>query len=349
MKNLKINYLLIALTATILISSCRKDNIIPDPIDIKPVRKGLYILAEGGFNANNSLLSYYDYETKVLVDDQFKAANGRGLGDTGNDAQVYNNKLYVIVNVSSTVEILDPVTAKSIKQISLKNGSVDRQPRYIVFNKNLAFISCYDGTIAVLNTETLLIEKYITVGSNPEQMAISNGKLYVANSGGLNYPNYDKTVSVVDLTTLTEIKKITVTENPRGVVADKYGDIYVLSTGNYGSVKPAMAIIDSKTDLVTKTFDNFSAGSISIAGDIAYLTASKAIKVFNVKTETLEKDNFITDGTVITTVYGVKADEVTGEVFVTDAKNYVSNGELFCFDEKGVKKYSLKAGVNPNG
>lgn len=256
--------------------------------------------------------------------------------------------MYIIVNVSSTLEVVNPKSGESIKKLDLKTEKGGRQPRYIVFNKNKAFVSNFDGTVAVVDTTTLSIEKYIPVGRNPEQMAVANGKLYVANSGGLDYPNYDKTVSVIDLNTLTETKKITVGDNPRAVVADQYGDVYVLSSGNYGTIKASMAIIDSKTDAI-KSQSDFSGGAIVIHGDYAYITASGgAVKLFNVKTETLEKPNFIADGTKITTPYGIAVDDLTGEVFVSDAKNYITNGEVFCFDKYGNKKYSIKAGINPN-
>jgi len=355
MKQFKQNYILLALAVSAIFSSCSKDN------DNQPANQeigpALYVLAEGSFNSNNSSLTYYNFSTGNTVADKFARENKRGLGDTGNDIAVYGSKMYIVVNVSNTVEVMDINTAKSVKQIPFTNGAVGRQPRYIVFNKNKAFVSSFDGTVAVIDTATLAIEKFINVGRNPEKMAVANGKLYVANSGGLDYPNYDKTVSVVDLTTLTEIKKVTVTANPRGVYADQYGDVYVLSTGNYGDISPAMAIIDSKTDAVTRTFPNFSASAMEINGDLAYIAGNKYndkgevesyVKLFNVKTEVVTKDNLITDGTVITSPYGLNVNNATGDVFVMDAKDYQTNGSVFCFGQNGVRKYTVTAGINPN-
>lgn len=349
MKKLSLKWCVYALALTSVFMSCRNDK---EEETLKPLpkaeRKGLYVLSEGLFNANNSSLTYFDFETESLVKDQFKEQNNRGLGDTANDIAVYGSKMYVVVNVSSTVEVLDAASAKSIKQIDMKDNGVGRQPRYVVFNENKAYISSYDGTVAVLDTATLAIEKYIQVGRNPEQMAISNGKLYVANSGGLDWPNYDNTISVIDLATDQEIKKIEVVMNPRIVAADAYGDVYVISTGNYADVEAHMSTINSSTDVVTSSIP-FSGGSMVIHKDIAYITAwGGTVKTFNVKTETLEKESFISDGTVITTPYGISVDELTGEVFVTDAKSYVVNGEVTCFDADGKKKYTLQTGINPN-
>jgi YVTN family beta-propeller protein len=349
MKHIKQQSLLYLFLAAAIFASCKKD----DRSSVEPElpaaeRKGLYVLCEGLFNANNTSLTYYNYDDKQLTIDRFTTVNSRGLGDTGNDIKVYGSKMYIVVNVSSTLEIVNPQTGASVKKIDLKDNGVGRQPRYIVFNKNKAYISNFDGTVAVLDTASMAIEQYIKVGRNPEQMAIANNKLYVANSGGLDYPDYDNTVSVIDLNTLKETRKITVVENPRGVAADQYGDVYVLSTGNYGDIKSSMATIDSKTDAV-KTQVNFSGGSMVINGDYAYIPASGGkLKVFNVKTETIEKENFIVDGTKITTTYGVAVDELTGEVFVMDARNYSTGGEVFCFDKEGKKKYSINVGINPN-
>lgn len=349
MKQLQQRSLLILFLAASIFASCKKDDRqTSEPEKPAAERKGLYVLCEGLFNANNTSLAYYNYDDKQLITDRFSAVNGRGLGDTGNDIKVYGSKMYIVINVSSTLEIVNPQTGASLKKIDLKDGGVGRQPRYVVFNKNKAFISNFDGTVAVLDTASMAVEQYIKVGRNPEQMAISNGKLYVANSGGLDYPNYDNTVSVIDLNTLKEIRKITVVENPRVVAADQYGDVYVLSTGNYADVKSSMATIDSKTDEV-KTQAAFSGGSMVISGDRAFITASGGkVKVFNVKTENMESENFITDGTKITTTYGLAVDELKGELFVTDAKNYSTGGEVFCFDETGTKKYSINVGINPN-
>ncbi|MBG6235731.1 YVTN family beta-propeller protein [Pedobacter sp. CAN_A7] len=349
MKQFKQHYLFALLLALTVLSACRKDNNgTGEPEKPTAERKGIYVLSEGLMNANNTSLSYYNYDNQELIADQFTAVNGRGLGDTGNDIKIYGSKMYIVVNVSSTLEIVNPKTGVAIKKLDIKDNNVGRQPRYIVFNKNKAYLSSYDGTVAVIDTASLAIEKYIKVGRNPEKMAVANGKLYVANSGGLDYPNYDNTVSVIDLNTNTEIKKISVVINPRGVVADQYGDVYVLSTGNYGNIKSSMAIINSRTDLVTSQKD-FSGGNMVINGDLAYITASGGkLKVYNVKTETVEKENFIADDTKITAMYGVAVDELTGEVFITDAKNYFTSGEVFCFGQNGMKKYSIAVGISPN-
>lgn len=344
MKKIKFHNLFIVLVSVTVLASCHKDKTAPAPETPTAQRAGVYILNQGGIGKNNSTLTYYDYTTKALTADIFVAANTNKLGDTGNDLGIYGAKMYIVVNNSNLVYISNAKTTKVLKTITLN------QPRSIVFYKTNAFVTSYSGTVSVIDTATMAITKTITVGSSPEQMAVANGKLYVANSGGLDYPNFAKTVSVIDLTTLTETKKVTVIDNPIAITVDAYDNVYVLSLGDYNKVLAGMTIIDDKTDLV-KTSPAVSLGynvPIYAQGDFVYYpTADNKIAVYNAKTQTSSAANFITDGTVITTPYAISGDVLTGEIFVADAKDYSSNGTVTAFDKTGKKEYSITTGISP--
>jgi YVTN family beta-propeller protein len=345
MKNFKQSILVLTAALSLILASCHKDKAVkPNPT---PVTDGFYVLNQGLFNDNNSTLSFYSYSTKAVTADIFTSANGRGLGDTGNDIEIYGSKMYIVVNVSSTIEVVDPKTAKSIRQVKLFTGTTGREPRDIAFYKGNAYVSCYDGTVAVIDTATLGVKSSITVGSSPEQLAVANGKLYVANSGGLDYPNYANTVSVIDLSTGTVTKTLTVVVNPQNVGTDGNGNVYVLSAGDYNTIGPSLAVIDDNTDVV-KSQTNFDGSNMVVQGNNAYfITSTNAIKVYNVSTNTVTAASFITDGTTITTPYSLAVDASSGEVFVTDAKDYTSAGSVYVFDKTGKKEYSITAGINP--
>ncbi len=68
-------------------------------------------------------------------------------------------------------------------------------------------MSCFDGSIVKIDTASLQIEATATAGRNPEGVCVVNNKLYVSNSGGLDFPNYDNTVSVFDLNSFAEINR----------------------------------------------------------------------------------------------------------------------------------------------
>ena len=366
MKNSLNPYIILIAALVLVATSCRKDArpdeeqvetiFVPNPASVV---KGFYLLNEGNLNMNKASLDYVDYTTGLYRKNIYSQANpevGRGLGDVGNDIAVYGSKLYLVVNNSNKVEVLNAKTGKRIKQLDLVNC------RYITFHNNKAYVSAYisavgdpnavNGIVAEIDTTTLLIERRVTVGRQPEEMAVVGNKLYVANSGGYSPANYERTLSVIDLSSFTETKRIDVAINLNQVKADRYGDLYVSSRGDYLSIQPKLLVIDTQTDQIKKIFD-LAVRTIYIDDDRLYAISSNGQKAtyntINVKDETLLSQTYITDGTdnQITQPYGLAVNPITKEVLVTDAKDYVTPGTLYCFGTDGKKKWSITTGDIP--
>jgi len=315
----------------------------------------LYILSEGLFNLNNSSLARYSFSNSQNVPDYFLKINQRGLGDTANDMAIYGSKLYVVVNVSSQIEVIDLPTGKSIKRIPLlaDNGS-SRQPRTIAFNKNKAYVCSFDGSIARIDTTSLTIEAYATAGRNPDGICVQNNKLYVSNSGGLDQPNYDNTVSVIDIPTFKEIRKITVGNNPGKILPDKYGNVYVTIRGDLTSGQQQFVRINSQTDVVSQTL-NEPVLNFAIDNELAYLysydynTKQSTFKVYNLVSETIIENNFISDGTQINTPYAITVNPYSSNIYISDAYDYKVKGDVLCFNQQGYLQYRINnVGINPN-
>jgi len=370
MKN-RIIYIIIFLS--LLVSAC-DDTIVLQETGDHPTEtetKGMYVLCEGLFNMNNSTLSYYDFNKGEMTSfqdpdkngsdktsyDFFKMKNGRKLGDTANDLQCYGSKLYCAVNVSSQIEILNATTGVSLKQIPLSNEQgVARQPRYFAFYKNKAYVCNYDGTVARIDTTTMEVDGIVKVGRNPDGICVANGKLYVANSGGLDETNLDNTVSVIDTKTFTETLKITVRNNLGTILSDEAGNVYVVSRESYnyniGDYDCKLHRIDSATDKLIKTYD-LPIVNFTIYGHLAYMYSYnsnvESIQVMDTRTGEIIDDNFIKDGTKITRTYNIDVNPENGDVYICDAQNYVINGSIVCFTKEGVHKFTIDAkGINPN-
>ncbi|WP_295769417.1 DUF5074 domain-containing protein [uncultured Mucilaginibacter sp.] len=367
MKKLTHNYCYLLLAAFVLLTtSCRKD---PKPDgektetifdgNIASTIKGFYLLNEGNLNMNKASLDYVDYTTGVYQTNVYSSANpeaGRSLGDVGNDMAVYGSKLYIVVNNSNKVEVLNAKTRKRIKQIDIVNC------RYITFRNNKAYVSAYisavgdanagNGIVAEIDTTTLSIERRVTVGRQPEGVAIVGNRLYVANSGGYSPKNYERTISVVDLASFTEIKRIDVAINLNRIVADANGDLYVTSQGDYLNIEPKLFVIDTRTEQLKKTFE-LGVRTFCLDDKYLYTVNSNGQKfeynIIDVNTETLLNRSFITDGTgaKLAQPYGIAVNPVTKEILLTDAGSYVNPGTLYCFDTAGRRKWSVTTGDIP--
>ncbi|MFQ3599484.1 MAG: DUF5074 domain-containing protein [Chloroherpetonaceae bacterium] len=329
-----------------LLSACVEPPTNPPPDFTPTTSRVALVLNEGLFQRNNATLTFYEIDSNRAFTDFFEQKVGRRLGDTGNDMAQYGGKIYIVVNVSSTIEILDAGTFNSVGTILLFNGTQPRQPRHIAFHGRNAFVSCYDGTVAVIDTASLSVTRNIQVGSYPEGVAIQNGKLYVANSGGLNFPNYDSTVSIIDLNTLTEIKRLTLRINPTSVAADNDGNVYVISNGNYTSVPMRLLVIDAQADTLKKIYD-FDASRIAIHDSLAFIGSNGGVKLLNLKSDQVMNSTLIAPSN-FQILYSISIDAARRELYCADAKNYIVSGEMKVFDFNGQFKRSFQTGLIPS-
>lgn len=375
-KNIKLtkrlsSWLLLALL--IGISSCRKEERIVPPTQTGITEphtdtkiKGFYLLNEGNMGNNKATIDFFNYETGCYSKNIYADRNPgvvKELGDVGNDIKIHGDKLYAVINCSHFVEVMNVENARHITQISIPNC------RYIIFKDNFAYVSSYAGPIQIdpnarlgyvakINVNTLTVVDTCVVGYQPEEMAIYNNKLYVANSGGYRVPQYDHTVSVIDLNTFKEIKKIDVAINLHRMEADSYGHIYVSSRGDYHNTPSKTYVIDSRTDEVIKELP-IANSEMTLAGDSLYVCSTEwnhatnsnsvSYAIYDVKQEQIVTRNLIKDGTdkKIIVPYGIAVNQETKEFFVTDAGDYVTPGKLYCFSPKGHLKWSVTTGDIP--
>ena len=318
----------------------------------------IYVLCEGLFNQNNSSLARHSFSNNKTINNYFQTLNHRGLGDTANDMQLYNERIYIVVNVSSQIEVIDFNTGLTIKQIPIlqDNGS-SRQPRSITFYGNKGYVCCFDGTIVRIDLESLMIDGAVKAGRNPDGICVQNGKLYVSNSGGLDIETIgaDKTVSVIDIASFEKMKDITVGANPGKIAAGWNETVLVITRGE--DVKNGdyrLVEIDSNVDEVSHVFEeralNFAVNDELIyLYDYQYSTQQTSYKVMNQRTRQVINNNFIIDQTQISTPYGIFVNPFNGNVYITDAYTYNVKGDLLCFNPQGELQYRLdNIGMNPN-
>ena len=374
MKNIKFKLLLFT-GILLLFFSCREDEhivvsefqIIPEVINHDSGIAGMYLVNEGNMGSNKSTLDFFDYTTGIFHRNIFAAANPHvpmELGDVGNDLQIYGGRLYAVINASHKIEVMCKFTARRIGQIDIPNV------RYIRFHGGYAYATSYAGPIildpnlaqigfvAKIDTATLQVVARAYVGFQPDELEIVGNKIYVANSGGYMFPNYENTVSVICLYKFEEIKRIEVAINLHRVRADRHGNLWVTSRGDYLTVPPRLFWICLETHEVGGMLDvavsNFwlDGDSLYIIGtEWSWITMSNTITyaiVDVVKKEVVSR-NFITDGTDarIRTPYGIMVNPISGDIYITDAGNFVLPGRLFSFNRYGVLQWEVRTGDIP--
>lgn len=369
----------VCLIAALLLSltACREDElVVPTEYDIigdenpGSAIRGLYLVNEGNMGSNKCSLDYYDYRTGLYARNFYSERNPnviKELGDVGNDIGIYGSKLYVVVNCSHKIEVMDAHSGVRIGQIDIPNC------RYIHFHRGKAYVSSYVGPVLIdpdapkgavfeVDTTSLAVTRKVSVGYQPEEMEIVDDYMYVANSGGYRAPDYDNTVSVIQMIDFKQVQLIPVGINLHRVKKDRYKKLWVTSRGDYQSRPSRLYVLEKKAGynqmVVTDTIP-VACSNMAIHGDSLYYyatewnnyTGSNTISygIIDIRTKETVSTNFITDGTEkeITIPYGIAIHPETGDIFVTDAKNYVSSGTLYCFTKEGRRKWSVRTGDIP--
>lgn len=375
----KVYHILLIASLFVALVACRTDEVVIPveyesiPADANPLSDpiGMYLLNEGNMGSNKATIDYIDFKQGVYARNLYAERNPaviKELGDVGNDIAVYGSKLYAVINSSHKVEVMDAASLVRIGQIDISNC------RYICFDEGYAYVSAYVGPISInpnaqhgavykVDTTSLKIVADCMVGYQPEELAVVDDYIFVANSGGYLKPYYDNTLSVVDKRSMQQVRKIAVAPNLHRVRKDAYDRLWVSSRGNEADIPSRLMLLEVKgrsvQDMcVTDTLD-VPCSNMWIDGDRLFfyslawsdLYAQNQIGygVIDVRSKELISDNFITDGSddAIERPYGVAVNPANGDIYVTDARNYVSSGVLHCYSSEGKKKWSVRTGDIP--
>lgn len=339
----------LCLLAVLAVSACHTES----PETPETGIKGALILNNGSMGKNDASISVYDLDGKSVAAEKFFEANGQHLGDLAQDIVVVGDEMFITVNGSKLVFVTD-LDLKIKTVIEIENNGTKMSPYAIAQNGGKVYVSYYDGFIAEIEPSTRAW-RLAAVGTYPEGMAFSGGKVYVANTGY----GYENTISVVDLASFKEEKKIVVNQNPRFVATDKSGRyLYVCSWESYDPVTWAVATPSKlqKVDLVTDEVADMEGFT-----DVKSIAASEDDKLF-VATGGYDADWHVC-GNIRLVDMGTGSDlglfteesivdyyslsYSNGYVFV-GASDYVSNGDVYLFKADGtlVDKFDSH-GMNP--
>ena len=371
-------YIFFCLLTVCQFASCREDELISyaeeEQTGEVPQKEGfysgLYLLNEGNMGSNHCTLDYLDLTTSTYHRNIYAERNPssvKELGDVGNDLQIYGGKLWMVINCSNKVEVCHLKDATRIGQINIPNC------RYITFDEGYAYVSSFVGPVSltakaqqgrIYKVDTLSLQKVdsAVVGFQPEEVAIMNGRLYTANSGGYLLPTYSNTVSQVNLTTMREERQITVGCNPHRLETDRYGSLWVSTRGNYADIAPALYCLSPTLDgsLAVSDILPIAVSDMQMVGDTLWYFGAN----WNAQTQTIDVqygmidvrthrllDTHIFDAPEIqqiTTPYGLLVNPREKDFYLMDAKNYVSSGQLLHFAADGTCLSKMRTGDIPS-
>lgn len=361
--------LAVLLMGTAVMTSCSDDNDGPETY-LQEYSTGAYVVNSGNmYNNIESSLTAIDYASSTATQKVFKAANGRSLGNTANDGIVYGNKIYLAVDQSNTIEVIDKKTKQSIKQIKttdLLGKAEGAEPRHIIADGGKVYFTTYGGYVAAVDTTSFALQKKWQVGSYPESLVIGNGNLYVANS---NYGYGGGNISCINLSNdNVETKNIEGVNNPTSIYYAS-NVLYVLDNPVYGPApdyattgENSLRTVNFAEGKSQKVADGNYAVCVTPGATTRMQAAHPYFYVLNAPFGGTPSVSVLAAGSTQPQAMtlsekpvspcGIFADPLNGHIFVLSYKmgdkgtpDYNGNGYVVEYDSAGQKQHEYETGV----
>lgn len=359
MKNFRL--LLLVLLAALVFSCKKTDDPTPDTPVIPPItpdstevqhHTGVFILNEGNFTFANASLSYYDSERDSIYNNLFYKANGVPLGDVAQSLALSGDDLFIVVNNSNNIY---KVEASTIEYKAALGDFYSPREMFIV-SPDKAYVSDIIGTcLWIINPTDMTHTGTIDMGKTTEKMVQVGNELYVSNWSyyyvDANSHDSYTTVQVVDLTNDAVLTEVEVGKEPNTMAVDKNGHVWVLCEGrswdeDYGE-QPSLWEIDPATKSATRRLQFEMTASclrVNADGNSLYLIADGDVRRYDIDGQTLTDFCISAEGRMF---YNLAIDPDLG-IFVTDAKDYMMNGDVYRYTEEGVLLSTMEAGMIPS-
>ncbi len=350
MKSLKTIAISLAFATTFF--ACKKDNDDPKkPVDTST--SGAFILCEGlgGATPISGDLSFFNFDSNQVQNNIFLTANNRDLGATPSFLMLHGSHAYVVVNGLAKIEKLN---AQNFLSESVITNNLISPRQMIKINENKAYISDIGKEgLHVFDLNTDQIIGHISTGKSIEAMVLHEGKVFAGNWANwyVNAPN--NTIQVIDVNTQTLIDSIVVTEEPEAMVLDANNKLWVLSTAGYlnPDSMPVLTKINTSTLQIEQTFKlpaktMFALLAIDGNGQTLYYACNGSVYSMSITSASLPATPLIDISTI--SAYGIAVNPKNGDIYISDAKDYTQNGQVFVYSSTGILKKTMDVGIVPS-
>lgn len=329
---------IILIISTILaLTSCDKDMLGPQYAGDKENRGGkILILNEGSFGWGNGSISLYNRDTKEVSSFVYQNQNGSALGDVVQSANLIDDNLYVVVNNSGKVVVMD--TSDFTHEGSIAGLS---SPRYIIDggNGSLYISDLYADEINVVDKSSYVISTSIALEGWTEYLYLQNGWIYAIQ------PDIG-TVVKIDPSANTVTDSLKLSKGLGQMIIHPSGTAWVLSNGGTNEFIPKLYTLDLNLFVKQDSLE------FNLSDSPSRLCANSDLsKLFYVIDKTVFSYSTLS-GTVShlrtfngTTNYGLHNDPFTNELYYVDAKDYVQNSRIYRMDSLGQVLDTFDGGI----
>lgn len=349
-------------------------------------RERIILLNEGNWQADNGKITYFE-DGAVVSNQWFRDVNGIKLGDTPEDIIQINDDLIAIsVNWSNIIQFITPDGKAVAATEDIPNN------RKLASDGDYVYVSSYGhecgigggfmeftkGYVAKIDVATFKVVAATEVGYEPEGIALYNGHLFVANTGGYAFQedhDYETTVSILDAATMRVVRTVDTGQiNLYGKMSQSGKYLCINSPGDYYDIQAATIVFDCDKALggapdeecfvkleYAATYNCVTTDGrfYAIGSRYSYYTGEYEFNYITIDpAEVMESEGAsgvgdVFPGTVLTDIkkmampYGIYVNPYTGYIYATDAGSFAEAGALYQWSPDGRLLGRHKVYINP--
>lgn len=336
-------YLMFVFGSGLVLSNCS------EPAPQKPIAEitrnaGVFVANEGTFTYGNASLYYLNLSNDSLNSntDIFKKVNSRPLGDIFQSMALIDELLWLVVNNSGKIEIVDPKNGTSLKII---RGL--RSPRYAleVSPTKVYVTDLYSQSIHIIDSKSFSVTGSIKCSGWTEELILHDGNVWVSN----HERDY---LYIIDPEKDQITDSIKVAYGGSSLLKDKNGLLWLLCSGDELKNRTGGLFgINPKDKKITRSwlFDKAEFNPVKLkqnpANDSLYFIF-KGVYGFAKTSAQLPTNAFITQPSG-SSFYGMAVNPSNGNLLIADAVDYQSRGYVRLYNAAGVIRSKYQVGVIP--
>lgn len=344
----------LAFLSVFFLISCVKDKPNPWRGELPvPHRHGALVLNEGIYGNNNASLSFIDFTDQNVYQQLNQTVNGKSLGDVAQDMIIVNNQLWISLNNSNKLVVLNSQTYQFITEIK----PIEFPRDIVLLNDSLlAVSSLYTTSVYILNYHTYQVVKTLNVDyPNTEHMLVHKGYLYIT-----NWNEASSWLYKINIHQLNQIEKINLAGKAgHDIVADQQDNIWVLSGNQYKGVQAHLQRFNTGTGEGQLFTFNASAEPLKMTidptGNILYFlninyngqAENNGLYRMNITDTALPKTALV-QAHAGSYFYALGIDPKTNHILLSDPKGFNQQSTVYEYSANGnlLNEYQTGLGTN---
>ena len=333
---IKKSWLVLVLISLQFMTNCSKES---HEIDIPSNR--VLILNEGTFNFGNASLSLYNMTENTIQNNIYKTINNIDLGDVAQSMKVIKDEIFIVVNNSAKIEILDKKTLKQKRTISIPNSS----PRYIesIDDSTIIVTELYADKLWIIHSNSGNIIQTISTNGWTEQLQKVGTKIFIVQKKRFNKASTQNALLVYENNTLSTVQT---SKEINSFCIQNNNLIALFSADNQQNLPAEIAIFNTTTNqwiLGYQFAQNEQPSSIKtniLTNEIMFYMNGIYTYSNNAITKKIN--------TQLTNFYAFDISPYNGDIYLSDAKDFVQSATISRYNAAGSKIHEFTSGVNSN-